>query len=263
MSAKSTQADPVVAFEEAAQAVVAILAGNGVRELFTMPGDAFPVLEAAAQAARRGAPAPRIVTCLHEIVAVAAAHGHHMVSRVPQACLLHVDVGLQMAGGMVHNAQRARAGVLLLGGRTPATWDGSLRGGRVIDMHWIQDRRDVGASVRDYVKWSYDLQRTEPLPHVLQRALQIAATDPAGPVYVSLLREMLMEPMHAALLDPARHRPPAPSVPDETSLELLADWICAAERPIVIAGHSGREPAAFTALGEFADVASVPVFSRN
>ncbi|MBV9416998.1 MAG: hypothetical protein JO363_18585, partial [Solirubrobacterales bacterium] len=263
METISPQPAASVRYDEAAHALVAMLVAGGVTELFTMPGDAFPVLEAAARLAERGEASPRIVTCLHEIVAVAAAHGHHMVSGIPQACLLHVDVGLQMAGGMLHNAQRGRAGIVLLGGRTPATWDGSLRGGRVIDMHWVQDRRDIGAVTRDYVKWSYDLQRVEPLPHVIQRALQIARSDPAGPVYVSLLREMLMEPLTAQLPQPARHSVPASSVPAPDALETLADWISAAERPLVIAGHSGRQPAAFGALGELAAAAALPVFSRN
>ena len=247
---------------EAADAIVAILAANGVRELFTMPGDAFPVLEAAARAEAAGDPTPRIVTCLHEVTALSAAHGHHMVSRVPQACLFHVDVGLQMAGGMVHNAQRARAGVIVLGGRTPATWSGELRGGRVIDMHWVQDRQDLGGTLRDYVKWSYDLQRVEPLPHVIQRAAQIAGSEPAGPVYVSLLREMLLEPFAGELPDPARHPLARPPVPDVAALEEVADLINAAERPMIVAGHTGRNPAAFAALGELADTAALPVYTR-
>src|SRR3954453_17559756 len=247
---------------EAADAIVEILAANGVRELFTMPGDAFPVLEAAARAEAGGRPTPRTVTCLHEIVALAAAHGHHMVSRVPQACLFHVDVGLQMTGGMLHNAQRGRAGVIVLGGRTPSTWNGELRGGRVIDMHWVQDRRDLGGTVRDYVKWSYDLSRIEPLPYVIQRAAQIAAADPAGPVYVSLLREMLLEPFSGELADVARAPTPRPVVPEQAALEEVADLINPAERPIGVTGHSGRNPAAFTALGDLATTAALPIYTR-
>jgi hypothetical protein len=38
-----------------------------------MPGDAFSILEACASANERGLRAPKVVTCLHEIVAVAAA----------------------------------------------------------------------------------------------------------------------------------------------------------------------------------------------
>jgi acetolactate synthase-1/2/3 large subunit len=260
----SADQDVLAGAGEAADALVAILAANGVSELFTMPGDAFPVLESIARAHERRRPAPRIATCLHEIVAVAAAHGHHMVSRVPQACLLHVDVGLQMAGGMLHNAQRAHAGVVLLGGRTPATWDGSLPGGRVIDMHWMQDRRDLGGTVRDYVKWSHDLQRTESLPHVIQRACRIAAAEPSGPVYVSLLREMLMEPMPVVdLPDPGDHAVPRPSVPELAALEEVADLLNAADRPLAIAGTVGRDPAGFAALGELADRAALPVYTRG
>ncbi len=263
MPAISDHGQHAVSYDEAAQAIVAILAANGVRELFTMPGDAFPVLEAIARAQERGLPAPRIATCLHEIVAVAAAHGFQMVSRVPQACLLHVDLGVQMAGAMLHNAQRAHAGMVLLVGRSPATWDGMLRGGRAIEEHWIQDRQDLGGTVRDYVKWSYDVQRVEPLPFVMQRALQIAAAEPAGPVFVSLLREMLMEPLNAVLPSVDRHRPPPPPIPDIAALETLADWICAAQSPIAIAGHSGRDPAAFSALADFASVSAMPTYSRN
>lgn len=247
---------------EAADAIVALLARNGVRELFNMPGDAFPVLEAVARAEATGAPTPRIVTCLHETVALAAAHGHHMVSRIPQACLFHVDVGLQMAGGMLHNAQRGHAGVIILGGRTPATWNGELRGGRVIDMHWVQDRRDLGGTTRDYVKWSYDLTRVEPLAYVIQRAAQIAAAEPAGPVYVSLLREMLLEPFTGD--DAAVERRPVPrlGVPDPAGLEEVADLVNAAEQPVAVVGHTGRNPAAFDALAAFASTAAVPVYTR-
>jgi acetolactate synthase-1/2/3 large subunit len=247
---------------EAADAIVALLASNGVRELFNMPGDAFPVLEAIARAQAAGTPAPRIVTCLHEIVALAAAHGHHMVSRIPQACLFHVDVGLQMAGGMLHNAQRGHAGVIVLGGRTPATWNGELRGGRVIDMHWVQDRPDLGGTTRDYVKWSYDLTRIEPLAYVIQRAAQIAAAEPAGPVYVSLLREMLLERFTADVTAAARRPVPRPGAPDPAGLEEVADLINAAAQPIAIAGHTGRNPAAFAALADFASTAAVPIYTR-
>lgn len=248
---------------EAAEAIVAIMAANGVSELFVMPGDAFPVLEAATRMRESGRPAPRIVTCLHEVVALAAAHGHFMVSGRPQACLFHVDVGLQMAGGMLHNAQRGRAGVVIFAGRTPMTWDGSMRGGRVVDVHWMQDRRDQGGGARDYVKWQYDLSRTENLPAVVQRAFQVAASEPAGPVYVSLLREMLMEPMGAGELpDPARFAPPRAPVPAAGDLERVAELIASAERPLAISGHTGRTAAGFHALTEFAETAAVPVVTR-
>lgn len=248
---------------EASDSIVELLNRNGVSELFVMPGDAFPVLEAIACRHAAGEPAPRIVTCLHEIVALAAAHGHYMVSGRPQACLFHVDVGLQMAGGMLHNAQRGRAGVVIFSGRTPMTFDGSMRGGRVVDVHWMQDRPDQASVVRDYVKWHADAYRTENLGQLVQRAFQVAASEPAGPVYVSLLREMLLEPAAIELPDPQRYAPPPAPVPADDDLRELARLIGQAERPLAIASHVGRSAAGFHALGEFAEQLAIPVVTRG
>ena len=250
-------------YNEASDAIIEILASNGVTQLFVMPGDAFPLVEAVLRRQAAALPAPRVVTCLHEIFALAAAHGHFMVSNRPQACLFHVDVGMQMAGGMLHNAQRGRAGVVILSGRTPMTLDGSRRGGRVVDVHWMQDRQDQAGLARDYVKWSVDLYRPEPVPQVIQRALQLAASEPAGPVAVTLLREMLMEPATLELLSPDRYGPPRPSVPSEEALTEVAELIARARRPLVITGYVGRRAEGFHALGEFAQAAAIPVISRG
>ena len=255
--------DRTVAVGEASEALLEVLNANGVTELFVMPGDAFPILEAAAKYEALGKQTPRIVTCIHEVTGLAAAHGHYMVSGRPQACLFHVDIGLQAAGGMLHNAQRGRAGVVIFSGRTPMTFDGSMRGGRVIDVHWMQDRQDLGSITRDYVKWHYDLHRTEILAHVVQRAFQVAASEPAGPVSVTLLREMLMEPMGSVqILPPERYGPPRPPVPDLAALEEVASLLAAAERPVAIAGHVGRSAVGFHGLAKLAEVAALPVFSH-
>ena len=68
---------------------------------------------------------PRTVLCLFELVALAAAHGYYAATGRPQAVLVHVDVGTQNLGGMLHNAQRGRAAVLISAGRTPYTTDPS------------------------------------------------------------------------------------------------------------------------------------------
>jgi acetolactate synthase-1/2/3 large subunit len=256
--------DLIIEVGEASEALVEILNRNGVRELFVMPGDAFPILEAIARLGSSGRPVPRVITCPHEVVALSAAHGHFMVSGRPQACLFHVDVGLQMAGGMLHNAQRGRAAVVILSGRTPVTFDGTGRPARVIDVHWMQDRSDQASTARDYVKWHYDLLRAEALPHVMQRAFQVADTEPTGPVYVSLGAEMLVEsPTTVRLLSPARYRPPHPPVPDARSLQLVADALASAEHPVAIAGYVGRSDAGFHALTDFAELAAVPVLTRG
>lgn len=68
--------------------------------------------------------------CPFEVPALAAAHGFYAVSGRPRAVLVHVDVGTQNLGAMVHNAQRGRIPVLITAGRAPYTTDPTVRGTR-------------------------------------------------------------------------------------------------------------------------------------
>jgi acetolactate synthase-1/2/3 large subunit len=54
--------------------------------------------------------------------------------------------------------------------------------------------RDQSSVVREAVKWDYELRYPEQAGIVVERALAIANSDPMGPVYLSLPREVLAEP---------------------------------------------------------------------
>ncbi|MEZ4572678.1 MAG: thiamine pyrophosphate-binding protein [Thermomicrobiales bacterium] len=122
---------PVTRIEvgETAEAFVEALVAQGVDCLFLNPGtDTFPVQEAIRKLEEQGRDAPRVVLCLFEIVALAAAHGYYAATGRPQAVLVHVDVGTQNLGSMLHNAQRGRAAVVIAAGRAPYTSDPMERG---------------------------------------------------------------------------------------------------------------------------------------
>ena len=251
--------------EEGAEAFVEIVNANGVDCLFLMPGtDTFPIQEALAKFKAQGRRIPRVVSCPHETTVMSAAHGYFNMTRRAQVGLVHVDVGTQMVGGMLHNAQRGQAGVVLCAGRTPLTMDGELRGGRDIAVHWIQDRRDQPGIVRDYTKWNYDVVRIEGMNHIVQRAFQVANSEPCAPVYLTLGREALMERIDGIrLLPPSRYAPPVPSAADPRAVEEIARVLIAAERPLILASHSGRTRAGFEALARAAHVVAVPVIERR
>ena len=169
------------------------LMAQGVDCLFMNPGtDTIPIQEALSKLEQLGQPVPRTVLCLFELVALAAAHGYYQATGRPQAVLVHVDVGTQNLGGMLHNAQRGRAAVLISAGRTPYTTDSNVRGTRDTYIHWLQEQFDQHGIVRNFVKWDYELRRPEQMGEAIARGFQIAASDPAGPVYLTLPREVLM-----------------------------------------------------------------------
>lgn len=245
---------------EGAQAIVELLNQHGVECVFINPGtDTFPVQEAIARLQAQGRPTPRVVLCLHEYVAMSAAHGHAMISGRPQLVLVHVDVGTQNVGGAFHNAQRGRVGVVVCAGRAPLTWEGELRGGRDTHIHWVQEQMDQAGIVRQFVKWDYEVRRNENLQHVVGRAFQVAASEPAGPVYLQLPRELLMEAV------PDRPRPPAraPRVTtpqaDPAALGQAAEWLAQASNPLILTSYAGRNPAAVPALVGLAETLGAPV----
>lgn len=246
---------------EIAEAYVEALLARGVSYLFLNPGtDTFPIQEAVAKRRALGQPTIEVVLCPFEVPALAAAHGYYAVSGRPQAVLVHVDVGTQNLGAMVHNAQRGRAAVLLSAGRAPYTTDPSVRGTRDGYIHWLQEQLDQHGIVRNYVKWDYELRRADQVGEVIARAYQIAESDPAGPVYLTLPREVLMERVEQVRIpDPRRFPPVRLGAGDPDLLRRAAELLVRAERPLVLTSTSGRTRAGWDGLIELAELLALPV----
>ena len=240
---------------EGAEAFVELLNANNVDYIFLNPGtDTFPVQEALAKYKALGKRAPKVVLCLDESVAMAAAHGYFMVTGRPQVVLVHVDLGTQQVGGALHNAQRGRIGVVFCAGRAPLTYDQGLRGERDAGIHWQQEQRDQAGIVRGYVKWDYELRTIVNIHEVMQRAFQVAATEPCGPVYVSLPRELLMEKISSVTIpEVTRHAPVTTPQGDPAELAKVAKMLLDAESPLIMVGDTGRHPGAVTPLVALAE----------
>ncbi len=254
---------PVTRIEvgETAEAFVEALVAQGVDCLFLNPGtDTFPVQEAIRKLEERGRKAPRVVLCLFEIVALAAAHGYYAATGRAQAVLVHVDVGTQNLGSMLHNAQRGRAAVVIAAGRAPYTSDPNERGSRSSYIHWLQEQLDQHGIVRNYTKWDYELRRADQVGEAVTRAFQIAASDPPGPTYMTLPRELLMAQAGApALYDPERFRPAKLGSGDAESLETAARWLVNASDPLLLVADVGKSSQGYVALYELAELLAIPV----
>jgi acetolactate synthase-1/2/3 large subunit len=246
-----------------AEAIFQLLVACGVEYVFLNPGtDTAPIQEALVALAADGEVVPTLVPCLYENVAMAAAHGYFLVTRRPQLVVVHVDVGTQNLGGNVHDAMRGQAGVVVLAGRAPYTVDGQMPGGRDRPIQWQQDVTDQIGIMRGYVKWAHELARVETLHHLLPRAVQIAASEPAGPVYMTAAREILMEPLEGGSVDLAvarRARPVVTPSGDPQALEQLAEWLAEAEAPLAIVGTAGRHPEAVQSLVDLAELLGMRV----
>jgi acetolactate synthase I/II/III large subunit len=247
-----------------AAAYLALLADRGVDYLFGNAGTDFaPLIEAYAQAARTGVPVPRPILATHENLAVTMAHGYGMVSRRIPAVMVHVSVGTANMICAALNAARENVAILLTAGRSPLTETGLL-GSRDGYIHWAQEMYDQAGMIREIVKWDYELRNAEQLTTVVDRALAIAATEPRGPVYLSLPREVIAAPLSELEHPPSsRLSAAAPPAPDAAAIAAAARMLAQAARPLIVTANAGRDAAAFAALTQFVERFAIPVVQHR
>src|SRR5215831_17041256 len=178
----------------ASSAFLEALSDAGVSYIFANFGSDHPgLLEALAQAKASGAPAPKVITCPNEMVALACAQGYTQLTGRAQAVVVHVDCGTQSLAGAIHNVAKCRIPVLIFAGASPYTQEGELSGSRNEFIHWIQDVPDQRGIVRGYMKYENELRSGRNIKQMIHRALQIATSDPKGPAYLMAPREVLEE----------------------------------------------------------------------
>jgi len=254
MARKSLHAEIV------AEAYLALLAERGVEYLFANAGTDFaPVIEAMARCQAAGLATPKPMIAVHENLAMSMAHGYAMVSgRIP-AVMVHVSVGTANSLCAALNAARENVPILLTAGRTPITEQGEA-GARDAYIHWGQEMYDQAAMLREFVKWDYELRNAGQLETVVDRALAIANTEPRGPVYLSLPREVLAAPVGEFRYDqPSRRLAAASSQADAAALAEAAAILATSDKPLIITTSAGRDPAAVAALASFAESFAIPV----
>lgn len=230
-------------------ALIEALDDAGVSFLFANFGSDHPaIVEALAQFQATGRPAPKVITCPNEMVALSCAHGYTQITGRPQAVLIHVDCGTQQLAGAIHNAARCRIPVLILAGASPFTQEGELKGSRNEFIHWLQDVRDQRGIVRGYMKYDNELRSARNIKQMIHRSLQIATSDPKGPVYLMAAREVLEEEIQPTQVEAAHWVPVAPLALPEHGLDELVERLVAAKRPLVVTSYLGRSREAVAEL---------------
>ena len=146
------------------QAFLEMLAQCGVRHIFGNPGTTeLPLNDALAGDSRF-----QYILGLQEVPVVSMADGLAMASRSLGVVNLHISCGLGNAMGMIYNAYREGAPLLVTAGQQ----DRRLR----IEEPILAG--DMVAVAQPWTKWSVEVERIEDLPVVLRRAAQTALTPP-------------------------------------------------------------------------------------
>ena len=243
-----------------ADAYLALLADRGVDYFFANAGTDFaPIVEALAKAQNLETRIPEPITCPHENTAMHMAIGYYLVTGKPQVVMVHVNVGTANGMNGFLNASRGNIPMLFTAGRTPTNEEG-LAGHRSLDIHWTQEMFDQAAMVREAAKWDYELRNGKQTETIVDRALAVAKSEPTGPVYLSLPREVLSEQLDEFTYDsPGRQQAAAPPYPNAAATDQTAALLADAENPLIITNWAGRSPGVWGPLGDLAERYAIPV----
>jgi acetolactate synthase-1/2/3 large subunit len=252
--------------EEWSDAIVAAMKLGGIENLFFVSGSEIAFYqESIAKAHARGRPAPRLLTITHEGVAINAAIGDAMVSGRPSACAVHVDVGTQNYGAGIHTAWRGPYPILMMSGTGPRAYPDSMVGARNSWVQWVQEPRDQGEILRQYTKADHRLEHQDNPGLIVSRLLQIAMSEPKGPVYMSVPRESAMLPLPGSIGFPTRDELgiAAAAWPDPADAKQAAQWLIRADNPCIYPTKAGRNPEAMEELVRLAELLAVPVMDAG
>lgn len=248
--------------QEWADAVMTSMKLGGIDHFYFVSGSELAFYqEATARANAKGWPTPKLYTVTHEGAALNAALGTTMVTGGPAATAAHVDVGTLNFGAGIHTAWRGSYPVLIMAGAGPRAYPGSMPGSREGNVQWVQEPRDQGEIVRQYTKLDHRMEWQDNPGLMVSRLLQVAMSEPKGPVYMVVPQEIAKLPM------PGRTRFPTrdglgiarPVWPDPRDAKQTAQWLINAKNPLIVLGQSGRNADSVPELVRLAELLAVPV----
>jgi len=204
------------------------LIAHGVEYIFGNPGTTeSPILDALLDY-----PQLRYVVALHEGVALGAASYYAQTSGNVAVVNVHVAPGLGNSLGMLYNAFKARAPLVVTAGQQ----DTRLRLRGPVLGH------ELVAMAAPLTKWSVQVERADEFALIMHRALKIATDPPAGPVFVALPIDVLEQETDLAPFAPGRlHRAPEP---DPAGIQAAAELLLGSRRPAIVVGDDAASGAA-------------------
>lgn len=225
------------------RALLEILRQEGVDVIFGNPGTTeLPLMDALAVET-----SPRYVLGLQEAAVMAMAGGYAQAGQRLAVVSVHVTPGLGNAMGMLYDAYKAGAPVLVTAGQHDQKFN-------VMEpILWA----DLPPIARPLVKWSAEVHRVEDLPRMLHRAITTALAPPTGPVFLSLPGDILNAEADLDIGAPTRVATRVRA--DAAAIDKAADLLLRAERPLILVGSDAAFSGASAELVALAELLGAPV----
>lgn len=220
------------------------LVAHGVRHIFGNPGTTeSPLLDALVDY-----PSIEYVTALHEGMAVGAASYYSRITGRTSVVSLHVAPGLGNGIGMIYNALKGSAPIVVTAGQQDS---------RMLRREPILSH-DLAAMAAPVTKWSTEVRNADEMDEVMRRAIKIANDPPFGPVFVALPIDVMEQETANAPKAPGRaYRTGAP---DPAAIADAAALLKSARNPLIVVGDEVARGDAMQDLVTFAERIGAPVW---
>src|SRR6266508_6674167 len=229
------------------QILMESLIAQGVSYIFGNPGTTeSPIIDSLLDY-----PQITYIVALHEGVAVGAASYYTQASGKTGVVNVHVAPGLGNAIGMMYNALKASASIVVTAGQQ----DTRMRLRDPLLGH------DLAAMAAPVTKWSVQAERADELPLLLHRAFKVANDPPGGPVFVALPIDVLEQESESEPVVPGKlHRAgPAPSAGAAEAAALRVGR----HRPVTVDGDEVVRFCAGTGVVALADALGAEIWTEG
>jgi benzoylformate decarboxylase len=228
-------------------AIIEQLLADGISYMFGNPG----TVEQGFLDSLEAYPDFHYILTMQESIAVGMADGYARATQKPTVVQLHSGVGLGNGVGMLYQAKRGHAPLVVIVGEAGIRYD-------AMDA---QMAADLVAIAEPVTKWATRVVHPSSLLRVLRRAIKIAGTPPMGPTFVCV---------PADVLDAINDEPIVPTsfpntrvVPDDGLVRDAAEMLAGASNPIIIMGDGIAFSGAQAELARVAELLGAPVWGAN
>lgn len=248
--------DPHLIHRPGSDFMVDLLKATDTRYVSAMAGSTFRGLHESI-VNYGGNKAPELIVCVHEEISAGIAHGYAKVANKPMACLVHSTVGLLHASMAIYNAWCDRAPIMVIAG------NGLDATKRRPGVEWVHSAQDLGAFVREYVKYDDAPISLQHYAESYMRAHELSMTPPYEPVMIVADSELQEEEVDAdiELRIPALAPVSPPAAPPE-AIDRAADILLAASAPLIVADRAARSQRGVELIVKLAEILGAPVIDR-
>lgn len=225
---------------------VAALENEGVDRIFGVPGEENLDMIEALRTSRI-----ELILTRHEQAAAFMAATHGRLTGRPGVCLATLGPGaLNFSTGAAY-AHLGAMPMILITGQKPVM---SAKQARFQIV-------DIVASMKPLTKMTRQIVSAAAIPATVREAFRVAMEERPGPVHLELPEDVAAEKVENISIIPVHlfERP----VAHPSSLDLAAETILGATRPLVMIGAAGNRPSLVDALSTFVMRTGLPFFNTQ